>query len=64
MKKYIVLRKVINNEFMFVEAEDETQAKGLVSAGKGESRGTEHAGTLPMNCWQVEELTKSSRGNN
>ena len=61
MKKYIVLKKVITDEFVFVEAEDKTQAKGIVMGGKGKYQGTQYAGELPASCWEVTELTEDDR---
>ena len=61
MKKYIVLKKIINDEFVLVEAQNKKEAKEMVLGGNGKPQGTSYAGELPPNCWEVEELTKADR---
>jgi hypothetical protein len=61
MKKYIVSKKIITDEFVFIRAKNQKEAKTLVLDGEGKNQGTQYAGQLPASCWEVTELTEEDR---
>ena len=64
MVKYIVTKKVMANEFLFVEASSKEEAIELATQGEGMvvCNTLEYAGDLPKSTWTAEDITEYRGG--
>jgi len=66
MGKYIVSKRVLANEFVFVTASSEKEAIEMVVQGEGKTvrNNLEYLGELPQSMWVAEDITKYKGDNN
>tara|TARA_R100000005_G_C4934175_1_gene161718 strand:- start:203 stop:409 length:207 start_codon:yes stop_codon:yes gene_type:complete len=63
-KKYVVKRKCVAQDFVFVDADHAEEALARVKQGEGKPQSMllEFVEGLPMTEWEVEELSKARGG--
>ena len=63
-KKYVVKRKCVAQDFVFVDADHAEEALARVKQGEGKAQSMllEFVEGLPMTEWEVEELSKARGG--
>ena len=59
-KKYVVKRRCVAQDFVFVEADDEKEAISKVHKGEGQVKSSylEFLKPLPQTEWRAEELNQ------